>query len=384
MPPLHRRTFALTALAAPLAGLATQSLPLRANEHQGFTVRDPLAGYFDFEARRGILRSTADPVLFQVRAAMMRPPLCDEIGAIPIQDQTIRMPSFYEDNAAWRKAVKPFSAFEHAVSKLAAANLVAHNRGYADCLIRTLTAWAERNALAKFNHSRNRQQGWFQVESTLFAVALALAAVRPDVLDRAEELAVIDAWLERVAQSHFAIPGSPGGTCCNNHFYRRALYATIIGVLVGNDRLFSRGVGAVYSALAGATPDGALPLEMERGRLAPHYQNFALMYLAMIAEIAERQGYPLWSLEIKGKSLHTLVEMNNRIIEEPETVRKFVRTKEISLRYRDDPQYFAWFEIYLARFDNPAMAAWISDRRPLYNRSLGGHLTAYYYTPPPA
>ena len=141
------------------------------------------------------------------------------------------------------------------------------------------------------------------------------------------------------------------------------------------------GIGAVYSALADATPEGALPLEMKRGELAPHYQNFALMYLAMIAEIAERQGYPLWSLEIDGKSLHSLTEMNNRIIAKPDTVKEFVRVDEVSLRYQEDPQYFAWFEIYLSRFENPEMEAWIADRRPLYNRSLGGHLTGYFYTP---
>ncbi|NNL34741.1 MAG: poly(beta-D-mannuronate) lyase [Silicimonas sp.] len=377
----NRRRFAFSALAAPAALALPRTGSLWASEHTSFTVRDPLAGYFDFEDRRRILRSTADPVLLELRASMMRPPLCQDVLEIPIQDQAITMPSFYQNNAGWRAAVKPFSAIEHAVSKLAGANLVAHNRGFVDCLVTTLVEWARRDGLANFNHSPRRQQGWFQVESTLFSMALALAAVRPDILDRTEELEIIDGWMERVATSHFAIPGSRGGTCCNNHFYRRARYATIIGVMVKNDDLFRGGVGAIYSALSGATSDGALPLEMERGPLAAHYQNFALMYLAMIAEIAERQGYPLWSLEIDGKSLHSLVAVNNRILADPNNVKDYAKTDEVSLRYRDDPQYFAWFEIYLSRFENAEMEAWIAGRRPLYNRSLGGHLTAYFYNP---
>ena len=130
---------------------------------------------------------------------------------------------------------------------------------------------------------------------------------------------------------------------------------------------------------AGATPEGALPLEMKRGPLAAHYQNYATMYLSMIAEIAERQGYPFWSLEIDGKSLHSLVATNNKIIADPNHVLRYSKAKEVSLRYRKDNQYFAWFEIYLSRFRNPEMEAWIAGRRPLYNRSLGGYLTAYFY-----
>lgn len=326
------------------------------------------------------MRELPNLTVTQARLRAMRAPRCQKVHAIPIQDQSITIPSFYGDNSGWRAAVTPFRDFEDAVSNLAAANLVAIDRRYADCLIDLLVAWAEKNALAKFNFSSDYRQGWFQVESTLFAIGHALAAIRPDVRERKDELAVIDAWLGKVANSHFAIPGSPGGTCCNNHYYRRALYAAIVGVITEDHRLFASGVGAIHSALQEATPEGALPLEMKRGKLAAHYQNFALMYLVMIAEIAERQGYPIWELEIDGKSLHLLVEMNNRIMADPEFVLKYSGTEEVSLKYRDDMQYFAWYEIYLSRFKNAQMETWIRSQRPMYNRSLGGHLTAYYYT----
>ena len=344
-----------------------------------YRVRDPLAGYFDLAERRRILREMPNLTLIQARLRAMRAPDCRKVRAIPIQDQTVTIPSFYGNDAAWREAVTPFRTFEDAVSDLAAANLVATDRRHAECLVDLLADWARHDALAKFNYSSKYKQGWFQVESTLFAVGHALAAIRPDVPHRADDLRVIDAWLLRVARQHFSIPGAPEGTCCNNHYYRRALYATIIGVLTGEDRLFADGVAAVHSALSGATADGALPLEMARGELAAHYQNYAVMYLVMIAEIAARQGYPVWDLEIDGKTLHTLVNFNNRIIADPNTVLTYSGATKVSLKYRKDMQYFAWFEIYLARFANAGMEAWVAPHRPLYNRSLGGHLTAYFY-----
>lgn len=362
-----------------MAGRAGAKTGQRADLRSLYRVRDPLAGYFDLAERRRIMRDLPNLALVQARLRAMRAPDCRKVRAIPIQDQAITIPSFYGDNAAWREAVTPFRNLEDAVSNLAAANLVASDRRHAECLVDLLADWAGRDALAKFGYSSTYKQGWFQVESTLFAIGLALAAIRPDVPHRADDLRVIDAWLLRVAKHHFSIPGAPEGTCCNNHFYRRALYAAIIGVLTGEDRLFAGGVAAVHSALSGATAEGALPLEMARGALAAHYQNYAVMYLVMIAEIAERQGYPVWDLEIDGKTLHTLVDFNTRIIADPNTVLNYSGATKVSLKYRRDMQYFAWFEIYLARFGNAGMEAWVALHRPLYNRSLGGHLTAYFH-----
>lgn len=379
---LTRRTFTLSALAAPLVACGAIS----GNQYGGalseYRVRDPMAGYFDHSQRRALLKSARDPVLLKARRRIeQRVPACDQALAIPVQDQYITLPSFYGDNANWRLAVAPFRDFEDAVSNLAAASLLTGDPRYADCLLTLLTNWARREALSDFSYNSKQKQGWYQVESTLFAIGFALAIVRPDIPHREPEIAFINAWLVRVARKHFDKKGEPGGTCCNNHFYRRCVYAAIIGVLARDDTLFRDGVSAIYSALSHATPEGALPLEMERGDLAAHYQNYAVMYLAMIAHIAERQGYPLWSLEIDGMTLHKLIETNNRIIADPNYVTRFSGVNEVSLKYRKDNQYFSWYELYLARFQNPQMEAWIAGRRPLYNRSLGGHMTAYFYTP---
>ena len=376
---LDRRGFLMAAAAAPLGACSAVPADIHDPGFPSYRVRDPLAGYFDLAERRAFVQPAQDPVLIKTRAKLDRPPTCDEALAIPVQAGTITLPTFYDDNAGWRKAVKPFWAIENAVSKLAGANLVSPGAGHADCLLRVLLQWARHDAMTAFTLTGENKQGWFQIEATLFAMALALAAVRPDVLHREAELAEIDAWLERAARIHFAEPGFEGGTCCNNHYYRRVVYATMIGVLTSQDDLFQSGIRAIYSALEEATPEGALPLEMKRGEMAAHYQNYAVMYLAMIAQIVERQGYPVWSLSLDGTSLHHLVRFNNAILADPDVVTRFSGASHVKLKYWDDPQYFAWFEMYLAQFPNPAMEAWIAPRRPLYNRSLGGPLTAYFY-----
>lgn len=382
---LSRRTFIAGALATPLLGCSVSPDRAYSSAIAKYAVRNPRAGYFDHAARRAILQTSADPVIEKARRRIeQRVPACRAAMGIPVQDQFIELPSFYGNRSAWERAVAPFRDFEDAVSNLAAANLLTGDRRYADCLVSLVRQWAERNALSEFGYYKEKsKQGWYQIESTLFAIGFALAAVRPDIPDREADLAVINTWLIRVARNHFDKRGEPGGTCCNNHYYRRCVYATIIGIIADDDRLFQDGVGAVYSALSHATPEGALPLEMKRGELAAHYQNYAVMYLATIAHLAEQQGYPMWDLEIKGQTLHHLIALNNQIIANPAVVTRFSKTAQVSLKYRKDKQYFSWFEMYLARFNNPQMEAWISDKRALYNRSLGGHMTAYFYAARP-
>ena len=382
---LNRRTFIAGGLAAPLLGCSVSPDRAYSTSLAKYSVRNPHAGYFDHAARRAILQTSNDPVIQKARRRIeQKLPTCRAAMNIPVQDQFIDLPSFYGDRAKWNWAVTPFRDFEDAVSSLAAANLMTGDRSHADCLITLVRQWAESNALSKFGYNQKQsKQGWYQIESTLFAIGFAIAAVRPDIPDREPDIAYINEWLVRVARNHFDKRGEPNGTCCNNHYYRRCVYATIIGIIADDDQLFREGCGAVFSALDHATREGALPLEMKRGELAAHYQNYAVMYLAMIAHLAEQQGYPMFDLEIKGQTLHHLIALNNRIIANPKTVTQFSGTSDISYKYRKDKQYFSWFEMYLARFDNPQMEAWIRDKRALYNRSLGGHMTAYFYAAKP-
>jgi poly(beta-D-mannuronate) lyase len=202
--------------------------------------------------------------------------------------------------------------------------------------------------------------------------------VRDQIPDRAAAKARIDAWLARIARHHLSIRGGPS-SCCNNHFYRRALYATVIGILNADGDLFRVGVKALMSALHEMGPRGELPREMARGAKAVHYQNYALIYLVLIAELIERQGYPAYGMHIDGHSLHDAVSFALDLLEDPSELGDLAPHQD--LRFIEDDQYFAWMEIYLSRFADAPIERWLSARRPVFSRSAGGYLTLFFWDP---
>lgn len=346
-----------------------------------YVVRDPDAGFFDVAARRAFLLNTSHDVLRLQVERMKMGFSCRDYLELPIIDQRVIVPPFYADPARWRAHAQPYFAFEDMTSELAAAQLVAEDTYHAECLIDVLLQWARARAFEDFHYETVKRQAWYQIESSVFAAAMAYSTVRPLITTRTGDLREIEAWFTRIATKHSAIRGGRDGSCCNNHFYRRALYAAMIGVLTQNNDLFRFGVSSVLSAIEGATPEGALPIEMARGPLAAHYQNYAVMYLMWTAQIAERQGYPLFEMEIEGRTLHTLIDFNIRILQDLQTLEGFAPVEGQKLTYQQDDQYFAWFELYLSRYDRPAMERMIDIRRPLYNRSAGGFTTLLFYDP---
>ena len=153
MPQLNRRTLLLSAVASPFVSRVDASETQSSQDVSPYRVQDPMAGYFDLAERRRVMRDMPSLGIIQARLRAMEYSDCQSGRTVPVQDQTITIPSFYGDNEGWRKAVTPFRNIEDAVSNLAAGNLVSPERGYADCLVDLLLRWARRDALAKFNFS---------------------------------------------------------------------------------------------------------------------------------------------------------------------------------------------------------------------------------------
>jgi len=348
----------------------------RALDLERYVVTDPHAGYFDVDARMRWLRKSQAPILKHQIDRLSMGVGCRDKLALPIIDHKLHMPAFYEDQASWREAIRPFFAFEDAVSDLAGAYVASGDRYFADCLIDLLHAWAVADALTRFHYTSADRQAWFNIEDMLFAAGLAYSTVRHQIEDRAAETAAIDAWLANAARIHLSIGGGPS-SCCNNHFYRRALYATVIGIMNTDDDLFRVGVSALYSALHEIGAHGQLLRETARGSRALHYQNYALLHLILIAELIERQGYAAYTLGVDGRTLEDAVKLTLEGLENPARFRDLTPSQQ-DLRFIGDKQYFAWMEIYLGRFRNPWMERWLAERRPIYNRSAGGHITLFF------
>ncbi|WP_295038823.1 alginate lyase family protein [Salinicola sp.] len=345
-----------------------------------YMVTDPEASYFDVQARMALLKRTDNDLLQYNRDQLMHGPSCRQELSKPTLDSVIRIPGYYPQPKAWELASEPLFDFEDTVSNLAGAYVASGDYYYADCLVRFLDKWATHDALSRFYYDRLEPQGWYSTESMMFAAAMAYSIVRPVVADKhPEAIERINHWLNALAHKHSAIQGGEP-SCCNNHFYRRALYASMIGVLTNDDELFQFGISAIYSALHDLTPRGALPHEMARGRRASHYQNYALLYLVNIMQVAYRQGYDLFDFEYRGHTLDDAVQFALDTFDDPAALGNLA-THAQYYGFLDDEQYLAWMEIYLSHRDDDRVAHYVSQKRPVDNRSAGGYVTFYFMDP---
>ncbi|PXX99824.1 alginate lyase family protein [Halomonas sp. LBP4] len=346
-----------------------------------YRVNEPDAGYFDVAARMAELEQTDNSILLQELDELSQGPSCQQLLEYEPITTRVRIPGYYPNPEEWELASEPLFRFEDNVSMLAGSFVASGDPYYAECLIRFLDHWAESEALTDFHYDSMQPQAWFATESMLFAAGMAYAVVRPYVEGLEEERERLEAWLNELAHLHADIPGDAENSCCNNHFYRRALYGSVIGVLTEDDELFRFGVSAIYSALHDMTDDGAFPLEVNRGRRATHYQNYALLYLVTNMQVISRQGYEeIFDLEIEGKTLRDGVDFLFEILEDPAALGDYAPLEQYT-GFLKDPQYFTWMEIYQTRYDDPRIEDFVTRVRPLYNRSAGGYATLYFMPP---
>ncbi len=354
-----------------------------AGELSSYTVNDRDAGLFDVSVRAEALRRTRNTMIRELVRRWSTAASCRAAEGLPVIEGNVKLPLFYVDRDGWRQAIKPYQAFENAVTGLAAAFVATRDSRYAECLVNVLASWADADAFMRFRYTKEGRQTWYAIESSLIAASLSYAVVRGHVPGRSEggaeagRLAVVDGWFNRAARHHIGSFAGGYSSCCNNHFYRRALYATVVGILTRDDELFQYGISAPYMALSEMNPDGSLPREVSRKARAIHYQNFALLYLVPIMELAERQGYPLYQLKIKGRTIHDGVSFVLDAIADQGLAARYTSEPQ-DLWFLQDDQYYAWMEIYLSRFDSPRIQAVVAPVRPIFNRSAIGPATMYF------
>ena len=291
-------------------------------------------------------------------------------------DYLITIPAFYQDPEGWRRASKPLFAFEAQATGFAADYVRTGNSAYAQCLVGLLSRWAERHALLAFDYKDNHGQAWYAIQWTATTAGLAYSIVRGERSLSDQERRTVEAWLAAVVTKQISYPGDTV-SCCNNHLYWRGLEATVAGVVTGDDQLFQFGIRAYTSALESMHPDGSLPHEMARGKLALHYQNFAILPLVFIAEIAARQGYDLYELEVDGHDIHLAIGFLLRALEDPATLRRYTAEKQ-DLAFIDRGEELNWLEPYHRRFPHLETARWLARLRPLAHNWTGGPSTLYF------
>jgi len=356
---------AVFSISFALAGIAASASGAAADDLAAYRVTDPDASFFALE------RPRRDPAPLGQSAAD-----CPEDSLARPIDYFVTMPAFYRDREGWRRASAPFFAFEAQATGFAVDYVRSGDPNSAGCLLDLLYSWAERDALMAYDTEGNHGQAWFAVQWTATSAGLAYSIVRAEPALQARRKRAVEDWLAAVVAKQTGYPGTPV-TCCNNHRYWRGLEAAIAGVVTGNDRLFRYGIRAYRAALESMNPDGSLPREMARGGRALHYQNFAVLPLVFIAEIAARQGYDLYGLAVDGRHIHLAVEFLLRAMDDPARLRRYTAEPQ-DLAFIERRQELNWLEPYHRRFPGPATARWLDRLRPLTHNWTGGPSSLYF------
>jgi poly(beta-D-mannuronate) lyase len=344
-------------------------------------VKDPNASFLDVAARRAQLAGDLPP---RIRTALPPREGCAANAAPTPPTGAMEIPRRYLApppgrgplNPEQAKRAAPYWQLEDFVADASTRYAVHGEPSTARCLLAALDAWARAETLLNYD-PKAWSQSWYTVEWTATSIALAVSIIRAEpALDQAS-LQRVTAWLDRVARKQLSHTAIMGGSQ-NNHAYWRGLMATATGIVAADDELFRQGLSLYASGIEHIAEDGSFPLEMQRGELALHYQNFAIMPLMATAELARRQGIDLHRYSANGRTLETAVRLMLSALEDPAVIRKHQAMAQDEVATED----LAWMEWAALRWRDPRLTKHLTQ--PMFHRRLGGGLTALVASTSPA
>lgn len=280
-----------------------------------------------------------------------------------------------EAEAEANAQMAPVRAFAQAVVKMANRYTATGNPSAAQCALTWLNAWAVAHAMTRMkDHNAEFERG-----ATLGALSLALIQVSPALSSDARYTAVAK-WMQEVIDSviqYFDSTQKLQGSR-NNHRYWAALGAAGTALVTGDRHLLDWSVAAYKTAVCGATPEGGLPLELERGKKAMDYHLFALDALTQIAAIAEANGIDAFGF--CGGAFHRIVRFSLTSLDNPSAIAKLAgKPQDPYPGGLPSKNHASFVEIYHHYFPGKAP---LEDRilamRPLLSTNLGGDQTLLY------
>lgn len=154
----------------------------------------------------------------------------------------------------------------------------------AQCALGWLEAWAKGGGLTG-------KMGTAQAQSErkwdFTGAALAFLKVKPFASD--EQRRTIAPWLIRLAEASWQDMSKPGKKH-NNHWYWLGLGIGAAAMADDNPKYWELARSIMMDAARDITPEGALPMEMARGKRALHYHAFAVMPLVTLARLGAAKG----------------------------------------------------------------------------------------------
>jgi len=202
----------------------------------------------------------------------------------------------------------------------------------------TILNWAKANAAKRTGPSDHEGRHWNDTLTVNLYVASPMLAAysfaKQIISIPQEEDRIIKNWFKKIVKKNKHLLygktydyGGASGTPkrAHNHALSSAVAHMQLGILIDNDKEFKKAFRNYESAIKHQRKDGSLPIEVRRGGRAMFYQGRAMNALAVIAIIAEHQGYNIWELDFKGKNYHNLVKFFIDFTENNELVFKYAK-----------------------------------------------------------
>lgn len=241
----------------------------------------------------------------------------------------------------------------------------------ADCVVSAIARWAEADALSELTTMNANISSPSRVGGMAFAWTQAAPharALSPET--RAE----VERWFDRRADAimqYFDTEAPPGASRNNLRAWAGLAVAAVSRVTASAEQA-EWAADTVELVACQADEAGALPLEMGRGPRALHYQVHAVGPLVVSAALL-RDDHP-GLFDLCDGALHRVVGFvpaafaDLGLVEDRAGEPQTYETGEDSLRSFE----LAWAEAYLSLFDDPVIADFVRDYRPLGNSKLGG------------
>ena len=269
----------------------------------------------------------------------------------------------------------PVQAFAQSVVKMANRYMATGNPAPARCAMAWLDAWAVGRAMTVMrDHNAEFERG-----ATMGGLSMAMMQIEPAVGSDAR-YAAVGKWMHGVIADgikYFDSTEKLKGSR-NNHRYWAAVGAAGTAVVTGDRHLLDWAVDTYRSGVCGATPEGGLPLELQRGKKALDYHLFALDALTGIAAIAEANGVDAFGF--CDGAFHRIVRFSLMGLEDPSGIAKLAGSSQDP--YPDglpSKNHASFIEVYHRYFPAKApMEARLLTMRPLLSTNLGGDLTLLY------
>ena len=190
-----------------------------------------------------------------------------------------------------------------------------------------------------------------------------------------QELLNFDEWLKNIVKRYrkkqcrankpidYRKHGHRNPWSTQNHCISSAISSAALGSWLNDKKLLNEGVKQWKKTFGTIRKDGSLPHETSRGSKAIQYSGYTITKLMRLAEILRLNGIDLYSLEVRGKTIHDNVNFYLEVIETPSLIHSYAKfniNSGSNISYKDQEEagqgsgHHAWIPLYMMRFpDHP-------------------------------